>query len=156
MLVLAAVISPFLLHLTTGYRSLCQDGTSSSFCASALPNVYSYVQQKYWNVGFLKYYSIGNLVFILIGTPAIGFGLTFLGCYSRVWNLPGKGLYLSYCLLLAVTVTMTNLQSSTRFLSSHPIFYVGLGSGQFRLGRIWCLAYCGLGLLLFPLGFPWT
>ena len=123
-------------------------------CSSFLPNVYAYVQQKYWNVGLFSYYQWGNAVFITLGAPAILVGLRGLSLYSSNWSTPKKGLYLSYCILLAVTLLMTNLQSSARFLSSHPLFYIAIASSKTYIR--WALIYCGVGMLLFTVGFPWT
>ena len=131
--------------------------------------MYSYVQEKYWNVGLFSYYSKPNTVFILIGLPALVFSLLFI---SRPKNLHETSLQLSFCVLLAVTISMTNLQSSTRFLCSHPAFYVNCVSSLYgkdggvkgsklrtvseKIFKIWQLCYYYVGILLFSVEFPWT
>ena len=132
-------------------------------CKNGFFNVYSYVQSKYWNVGFLTYYSANNLVFILIGIPSVIFTVLFL----RRPKLKEFGLHLSLYFLLIITITMTNIQSSTRFLGSHPLFYINaaifLNGAQSRIQKVikfcfrfWQLFYFYFGTFLFCLEFPWT
>lgn len=120
-----------------------------------MSNVYSYVQAKYWQVGLFRYFQPHNILFIAIGIPALVPAIQCLLRWPRGASPRLHGLYLSFGILFLVTVCMTNLQSSTRFFSSHPLFYLGI----VRLGRAArCIAlfYCLAGVGLFAAGFPWT
>jgi hypothetical protein len=124
-----------------------------------LPNIYSYVQEKYWSVGLFSYFKISNWLFIALGLPSIAlsiYGVMVL--YDTQWSMSKKGLYLSYTLLLLTTIAFTNIQSSTRFFSTHPFFYYSLAflGLKHRAVRIWTIFYCLLGMFLYPAGFPWT
>ena len=148
--ILLIVLAPFILYLLWAYKRICHTGE----CLNHF-NVYSYVQAKHWNVGFLTYYTPQNLMFILLGCPALVFSVFSLRNMKVIKKK--KGLILSFCLLLLVIVFYTNIQSSTRFLCSHPVFYVLLSKEIHRpLIRYWQVSYYLLGMILFTVGFPWT
>ena len=155
------VVLPFLGYLIWSYKQLCQDENPPDICFESLPNVYSWVQAKYWNVGPLRYFTMRNIIFILIGLPAIGFSIMFL----RIPRNDTWGLHLSFWVLLTVTVLFTNIQSSTRFLCSHPLFYLNAAQVLFdksatdplkALFNCWRYGMCFCGMVLFAVGFPWT
>ena len=39
------------------FHGLPADAAAPSWCDATPPMLYGYIQQRYWNVGFLKYYS---------------------------------------------------------------------------------------------------
>ena len=158
--ILLFMISPFVFHLLLSYNNVCIENISpTSICLSSKPNIYSYIQEKYWNVGLFNYITPSNALFIAIGTLAIilsVYGITV--CYKSWWNLRVHGLYLSFGILVIMTVCFTNIQSSTRFFSTHPIFYYILAtfSQRWRTVRIWIVFYYLSGIFLYTVGFPWT
>jgi Gpi18-like mannosyltransferase len=157
--ILLIMTSPFVFHLLFSYNNICIENTDPpSICAKPLPNIYSYIQQKYWNVGLLHYFTLSNWIFIAIGTPAIILSLYGAATlYRPAWCVQAKGLYLSFLILLVMTVCFTNVQSSTRFFSTHPVFYYILAVlWQWRGVRVWIIFYCLGGMFLFTVGFPWT
>ncbi|KAF2812688.1 mannosyltransferase [Mytilinidion resinicola] len=42
-----------------------------SWCLRYVPSIYSWVQSHYWNVGFLRYWTISNVPLFLIATPLL-------------------------------------------------------------------------------------
>jgi hypothetical protein len=154
------IIAPFLFHLFFSFLNICLWGHHlPEVCNHPFSNLYSYVQEKYWNVGFLNYFKVSNAAFILIGTPAIlisAYGV--FTQYNSKWNFRLKGLFLSYFILLLMTIGFTNIQSSTRFFSTHPIFYYFLAifAEKWRIVRFWIVLYCLMGMYLYTVGFPWT
>ena len=71
-LVLISVLSIFILYLFWAYQRVCTSQSPIKDCFNkSFINIYSYVQDNYWNVGFLTYFKLSNIVFILIGLPSI-------------------------------------------------------------------------------------
>ncbi|KAF8585916.1 glycosyltransferase family 76 protein [Ramaria rubella] len=64
---------PFLLHQVFGYIAICSHSTpaSPSWCTRRLPLIYTHVQSHYWNVGFLRYWTMQQLPNFLISVPVL-------------------------------------------------------------------------------------
>ena len=157
--IIILLLVPFVAHNVLTYVNICESSNhQSSMCLGNLISFYGSVQQKYWNVGFLKYYHPGNIVFIIIGTPAVLLGALGLFSYEQKFNLNQKGLYLSFVILFVITAFFTNIQSSTRFFCGHPFFYYILAKWalNWRVVRIWSIFYWLTGILMYVVSFPWT
>ena len=73
------VFSPMIYHQYSGYRVFCQEAdTPAPWCSNLPPSIYTYVQSKYWNVGFLRYWTSQQLPNFLLAAPA----LVLLSYYS--------------------------------------------------------------------------
>ena len=127
-------------------------------CKGSLIIFYGAIQEKYWNVGFLKYYHPGNIVFIIIGAPALLLGFCGLFTYESRFNLKQTGLFVSFVILFIITTFFTNIQSSTRFFCAHPYFYYTLAklAMNWRIIRIWSMFYWLTGIFMYVVNFPWT
>ncbi|XP_069335731.1 GPI mannosyltransferase 2 isoform X2 [Eulemur rufifrons] len=55
------------LAMDKGYR--IAEGNEPPWCSWDLPLIYSYIQDVYWNVGFLKYYELRQVPNFLLATP---------------------------------------------------------------------------------------
>lgn len=64
-------IVPLLLYLYSSYERYCTNGVSRPWCDATVPNIYSFVQNFYWNVGFLNYYRIHQIPNFLLAAPVI-------------------------------------------------------------------------------------
>lgn len=63
---------PFISFQVYAYNLYCSDRSDpSEWCLKTLPISYSYVQQKYWNVGFLRYYQWKQIPNFLLALPII-------------------------------------------------------------------------------------
>ena len=133
----------------------------SPWCFSFIPDVYNYVQKKYWGVGLFQYYSLHQLPNFLLAAPILLISLFSLFFYfifhlrsflRRPSPLPlfcsskddvkyGKMIfdinliifYIHWAILIVISLTILHVQVTTRFLSSTPPIY-------------WISSY----LLLFP------
>ena len=65
---------PFAFHQLSGYLAFCAHPTvfiQPSWCSDRLPLIYAHVQSKYWNGGFLRYWTIQQLPNFLIAAPVL-------------------------------------------------------------------------------------
>ena len=70
------------VHQYNGYRAFCQNSSPAEWCSQRLPLIYTYVQRKYWNVGFLRYWTPGQIPNFLLAAPV--YGLLVTGCYVHL------------------------------------------------------------------------
>ncbi|XP_033112903.1 GPI mannosyltransferase 2-like [Anneissia japonica] len=161
------IIFPFLAYQLYGYVHLCTDNenifgymmdrisskalhireNASPWCHDRVPLLYSYIQNHYWDVGFLKYYQLKKIPNFLLALPMI------IICTSAIWDyilknwssvnylglIPTKKLstatvgYLSegvfvyvahLTALLIFGITCINIEVVTRLIASCcPVFY---------------------------------
>ena len=75
----AIVLAPLILFQLYGYSLYCKPLTEftgnavrhSPWCERWLPFSYSYIQDNYWNVGFLHYFELKQIPNFLLATPMI-------------------------------------------------------------------------------------
>lgn len=167
-------IIPFCLYQFFCYKMFCTDFSNSlpknvqeygmiknfvfpgefskhnqTWCHKQIPLAYSYVQDQYWNVGFLRYYKIKQIPNFMIATPIIVlllkytsthlrenskkmfqiFSLKSSVCRMKHMNLtifdPALNVFVLHVLvLLFVCISIIHIQVSTRMLcSSSPVLY---------------------------------
>ncbi|TDL24179.1 glycosyltransferase family 76 protein [Rickenella mellea] len=63
--------TPFIYHQYCAYKSFCGTIFSPPWCNNFPPSNYSYVQSKYWNVGFLRYWTVSQIPNFIISTPVL-------------------------------------------------------------------------------------
>nr|POE74714.1 gpi mannosyltransferase 2 [Quercus suber] len=51
------------------YLEYCTTDVSRSWCSAFPPSIYSFVQSHYWNVGFLRYWTLSNLPLFALAIP---------------------------------------------------------------------------------------
>ncbi|XP_043245174.1 GPI mannosyltransferase 2-like [Amphibalanus amphitrite] len=111
---------------------------TSPWCNYTLPLSYGYIQDHYWDVGFLRYYRLRQLPNFLLAAPTVILILHGTATYLRRWTLtvlrrPLDGAAVNMRLLpfvlhaAALTcfmVTCAHVQVTTRVLaSSSPVLY---------------------------------
>ncbi|KIP08294.1 glycosyltransferase family 76 protein, partial [Phlebiopsis gigantea 11061_1 CR5-6] len=85
------VFTPFVYHQYNAYRAFCLDVSASNlspWCASRLPLVYGYVQAKYWNSGFLLYWTPSQAPNILLAAPVLATLFAFCSLHLKTCTLP--------------------------------------------------------------------
>ena len=61
----------FIAPQIVAYQEYCTGGNSRPWCDGTLPSIYSWVQDHYWDVGFLKYWTLSNLPLFLLAAPML-------------------------------------------------------------------------------------
>jgi GPI mannosyltransferase 2 len=67
----ALAFAPFIYHQYTGYLAFCGDQDKPQWCQKMLPLIYSHVQSKYWNNGFLRYWTVSQIPNFVIAAPPL-------------------------------------------------------------------------------------
>lgn len=166
-----------------GYMVYCGAESTRPWCYNNIPDLYSFVQKHYWNVGFLKYYTLGQLPNFLIATPMILFTLTACWSYFRSdWKRsltlgglhekhradPGflhqDVLFPHFVLLLTLliyTLCIVHVQIIARLFSFQPVIYWSLAHfytvGTQRVRSLiagYCLLSALIGTILFMNNYP--
>ncbi|XP_043483502.1 GPI mannosyltransferase 2 isoform X2 [Leptopilina heterotoma] len=70
-------LPPYIVHYAIENDLVLPGNFRSPWCDSAIPLAYSYVQEKYWNVGFLKYYQLKQIPQFLLAFPILYIMLKF-------------------------------------------------------------------------------
>ncbi|TPX33250.1 hypothetical protein SmJEL517_g03847 [Synchytrium microbalum] len=172
------VVSSMAASQYCGYRAFCQDVDADSlppWCNNTLPMIYSFVQQKYWDVGLFKYYKPSQIPNFIVAAPILAMTIHAAWIYASsnpdtFWSLglvlsrtgygfssspvlPYLYLWLAQALVCGL---MLHVQIMGRFLSSMPALYWYVAhvfvNGQSKSQRImveYLLLYLVVGTLLF-------
>ncbi|KAK3333755.1 glycosyltransferase family 76 protein [Cercophora scortea] len=112
------------------------------WCHGYLPSIYAYVQEHYWNVGFLRYWTLPNLPLFLLAGPMLVIltksGMEHLtpgGPRPHVVDKPAESARLlalvrsaavAQVLLAVLAVSNYHVQIITRISSGCPLWYCWL------------------------------
>ncbi|KIM45160.1 glycosyltransferase family 76 protein [Hebeloma cylindrosporum] len=84
----AIVIAPFIAYHLAAYAIFCSGtGSSPEWCSQFPPSIYTHAQSTYWNVGFLRYWTLGQLPNFILAIPTLLLILSF-----AVYHLKGTWL----------------------------------------------------------------
>lgn len=65
-------VSGFLAFQFYAFKTFCLiENPTRPWCKWTIPNIYSFVQKEYWNVGFLNYFRFKQIPNFLVATPMI-------------------------------------------------------------------------------------
>ena len=84
-LLTTAVFAPFIYHNYIAYTVFCKSATDvvPSWCTNALPCIYTYSQSRYWNVGFLRYWSFSQIPNFIVAAPLFFLIADFVTAYAQ-------------------------------------------------------------------------
>ncbi|KAJ2054947.1 ER membrane glycoprotein subunit of the GPI transamidase complex-like protein [Coemansia sp. S146] len=155
MMLVAISTLGFVAFQAYGRRMFCQQQAEATavprpYCSSALSTVYSFVQAEYWDVGFLRYYTVRQLPNFALAAPMVALSLGGLCTYAAYdplriatlgWRqrrvvsgfvVPLEAAFFGHellphvylwALLLFVAMTTMHVQVVTRFFSSVPVMF---------------------------------
>ncbi|RYP31536.1 hypothetical protein DL767_005714 [Monosporascus sp. MG133] len=144
----SAVAVGFAVPQIVAYLAFCSGSPETeegrSWCSKALPSIYSFVQERYWNVGFLRYWMPENIPLFLLAAPVLYLlmrsGVETLRAPSSLLrsgeagptaSLPAaerllRSMALSQLVLAALAITNYHVQIITRLSSGYPLWYFWL------------------------------
>ncbi|KAE8372897.1 GPI mannosyltransferase 2 [Aspergillus bertholletiae] len=112
------------------YMAFCTpDESLRPWCEQLIPSIYGWVQVHYWNVGFLRYWTLSNLPLFFLAFPML-----YVLCRSSVWALnttwssdTGVSLLARLAapngLLAVMAFTSYHVQIINRISSGYPLWY---------------------------------
>ncbi|KAJ7129822.1 glycosyltransferase family 76 protein [Mycena crocata] len=132
----ALPFAPFVAHNYAAYTAFCTGAQSpAAWCAKTLPLIYSHVQERYWNVGFLRYWTLQQLPNFLIAAPPLlaisAFSVHNLSHYLKDPAAPGR-VFRSASIaphaihalaMTAILLFASHTQIILRFAAALPITY---------------------------------
>lgn len=65
----------FAVPQAVAYLEYCTNGKTRPWCTRLPPSIYSWVQDHYWQVGFLRYWTLNNLPLFLLAGPMLSITL---------------------------------------------------------------------------------
>jgi GPI mannosyltransferase 2 len=134
-------------------------------------NVYSHLQAKHWNVGFLRQYQLRQLPNFALALPVFCFSIhAIYKCFEMKVSMTVqmKGLYLRHCVhllsLLLLGGCVAHIQVTTRLVfSSAPIVYILFARYFTTASILWkkmlivyFSVYFVCGIALHANFYPWT
>ena len=82
-------VCPFVLFQCYGYFLYCKESNQpSEWCKWKIPVPYSYIQQHYWNVGFLRYFQLKQIPNFLLAAPMLVLSVYSTNLYF--WTASGS------------------------------------------------------------------
>ncbi|KAF7376005.1 GPI mannosyltransferase 2 [Mycena sanguinolenta] len=144
--------APFIAHNSAAYFAFCSAADPPEWCMRRLPLIYSYVQARYWNSGFLRYWTLQQLPNFLIAAPPLLAISTFSVHHLRHWLKspadPGRAFFsasiaphaIHALVMSAILLFMSHTQIVLRLAASMPITYwaaAWLLLEHPKWGRVW-------------------
>ncbi|KAI0133691.1 GPI mannosyltransferase 2 [Xylariales sp. AK1849] len=141
------------------YQEFCSEPSGAQlrpWCTKWIPSIYTFVQERHWNVGFLRYWTPGNIPLFLLAAPMLYLlmnsawemlrrnGINVRKPRQRYvqpdasWLI--KAMALSQLVLAALAVTSYHIQIITRISSGYPLWYYWLAQ---RLGNLGTSKFAG-------------
>ncbi|KAM4063145.1 mannosyltransferase (PIG-V) domain-containing protein [Hirsutella rhossiliensis] len=125
------------------WKRFCRDAPASleprPWCSYRVPSIYTFVQSEYWNVGFLRYWTLNQLPLFLLASPMLAIlivsGLAVLrkpasGLRSlksgpgEDYRMFARATAAGQALVALLAITNYHVQVITRLSSGYPLWYL--------------------------------
>lgn len=149
------------------------DESVRPWCNKLLPNIYTFVEGEYWNIGLFTYYQWKNLPNFVLAAPA--WIIAVQGVKSHAQQLVSSSgtpiptrtklspFYLQMAVIVVIASMFMHIQVLTRMIcASCPAFYWKAAeytqqeNTQSYLVILYFTCYLALGTSMFCNYFPWT
>ncbi|KAK0665041.1 GPI mannosyltransferase 2 [Lasiodiplodia hormozganensis] len=145
------VASGLIIPQLVAYQQYCTLDHTRPWCAKLPPSIYTWVQHHYWNVGFLRYWTLSNIPLFLLAAPTLWIMVcSALRVIRRFSVCSGTAELLSteqvslrtetphllvafgipQLALAMLAATNFHVQIVNRISSGYPIWYLGIASGM--------------------------
>lgn len=134
----------YILPQIEAYQAYCTLGNLRPWCEETFPSIYTYVQARYWNVGFLHYWTLSNLPLFALAAPMLAL-LSLTAVDALLSAARGKSisetrlsknimarLALPQLMLTLLAITNFHVQIINRISSGYPIWYIMLAISLHR------------------------
>ncbi|XP_057449100.1 uncharacterized protein LOC130740483 [Lotus japonicus] len=82
----ACIFAPFIAFQAYGYYNMCVGHSPDEirpWCKARVPLLYNYIQSRYWNVGFLRYFQLKQLPNFLLASPMLSLALCSIVHFAK-------------------------------------------------------------------------
>ncbi|KAI1817271.1 glycosyltransferase family 76 protein [Poronia punctata] len=143
----SAIAIGFIVPQLVAYLSYCYDVPDSDlrpWCTRRIPSIYTFVQEHYWNVGFLRYWTLPNIPLFLLAAPMLYLltrsGIEILSKPQTLRSGPMslavsshaaaflRSMAFAQVVLAALAITTYHVQVITRIASGYPLWYLWLAN----------------------------
>ncbi|OJK04735.1 hypothetical protein ASPACDRAFT_1892988 [Aspergillus aculeatus ATCC 16872] len=142
----------FVLPQYIAYQEFCTDREPRAWCRRTLPSIYSFVQEHYWDNGFLRYWTVSNIPLFGLAGPMlaillasgwqalngelgslVGLGLPSRRPVEKLRDSPPqarvtdrllRSLAVPQLVIAVLTFFNHHVQIITRMASGYPLWYV--------------------------------
>lgn len=115
---------PYAAYLYYPERIYCNNDSAPEWCGSLYPGWYAYLQNKFWNVGFLQFYQGKNAYFIIIGWIFIPLFLNLIWSFVKKDPLDRLLLGIPGCLGLTNKVEKEPKEAAKKTVKDTDTIYV--------------------------------
>ena len=142
-------LSPPVLFSIYANKLMCP---GCEWCGSS---PYTYIQKKYWGLGFMKFWRVNQIPNIALAVPIV-FYITIYLCHLRS-NAKLLPFALHLIFLIIFSLAMAHVNVTTRLvLAASPAAWWALASYPGKSVIVFCITYMIIGTSLFVNFLPWT
>ncbi|PHH80554.1 hypothetical protein CDD80_1066 [Ophiocordyceps camponoti-rufipedis] len=124
------VASGSVIPQAVAWKRYCRDSKGPRpWCQRTVPSIYTFVQGEYWNVGFLRYWTVNQLPLFFLASPML---FILISSGLAMYRNPSTGQYhrrlvrsLAAVQTLVAVLAITNyhVQVISRLSSGFPVWY---------------------------------